>query len=211
MENLAIIRFAEEAKAYQAFSELKTLLDAGAFNVHEAAVVVAGPSGALDVKDSIGFDKNEGSSTGSLIGLLVGILGGPFGILLGWLAGSALGSTVDAAREAGAVTALSWVGRAIPPGGTGVIAMLGEPTTDALDAMVARLGGNVQRFSADVVHNELESAHQADLAARAAAEKSMADARAKARQAKWDEVKVKAKGIFAKHGGAGTGSTGSAT
>jgi uncharacterized membrane protein len=199
MENLAIVRFAEEAKAYQAFSELKTLLDARAFDVHEAAVVTAGPSGSLDVKDSIGFDKNSGSSAGSLIGLLVGILGGPFGVLLGWLAGSALGSTVDAAREAGAVTALSWVGRAIPPGATGVIIMLTEPTPDALDAMVKRLGGSIQRFSASMVHDELESVHQADLAARAAAEKSMADARAKARQAKWDEVKAKAKGIFAHH------------
>jgi uncharacterized membrane protein len=199
MENLAILRFAEEAKAYQAFSELKTLLDAGAFKLHEAAVVVAGPSGALDVKDSIGFDKTSGSSAGSLIGLLIGIVGGPFGVLVGWLAGGAIGSTVDAAREAGAVTALSWVARAIPAGATGVIAILDEPTTDALDAMVARIGGNVQRFSADKVHDELETVHQADLAARAAAEKAMADARSKARQAKWDEVKVKAKSIFARH------------
>jgi uncharacterized membrane protein len=199
MENLVIVRFDQDAKAYQALTEIKTLAGTGAFQLHEAAVVVAQADGSLQIKDSVGLAKTEGTDAGSLIGLLVGILGGPFGMLLGWLAGTAIGASVDAEDTAGAASALAWVGRAMTPGSTGTIAILDEPTPDVIDTMAKRLGGSVDRVSANAVHDALESAQQADLAARAAAEKSMLEASAKARQAKWDELKTKALHLFSRH------------
>jgi uncharacterized membrane protein len=199
MDNLAILRFQEPAKAYQAFTELKALAGAGAFELHEAAVVAADGSGALATKDSVGLDATAGADTGSLIGILLGILGGPLGVLLGWLTGSAVGASLDAAHADDAAAALSWVGRALPPGATGVIAILTEPTADALDAMVGRLGGTVERQSAAAVHDALESANQAEVAARAAADKTMREARAGAIHSKWEEVKASVKKIFAPH------------
>jgi uncharacterized membrane protein len=199
MENLVIVRFDQDAKAYQALTEIKTLSATGAFLLHEAAVVVAQADGSLEIKDSVGLAKTDGTDTGSLIGLLVGILGGPFGMLLGWLAGSAIGASVDADDAAGAAAALAWVGRAMAPGSTGTIAIVDEPTPDVIDAMATRLGGSVDRVSADAVHDALESAQQADFAARAAAAKSMLEASAKARRAKWDELKEKALHLFSSH------------
>jgi uncharacterized membrane protein len=199
MENLAILRFDAEAKAYQAFTEIKTLSEAAAFDLHEAAVVTANAEGALAIKDSIGFDSTSGADAGSLIGLILGLLGGPFGLLLGWLTGGAIGASVDAAGAANGAATLAWVGRAIAPGTTGLIAMLSEPTNDALDAMVGRLGGTVDRFSADAVHDALESTRQAEIAARAAADRAMHEAKARDRQAKWEEVKASAKKFFAPH------------
>jgi uncharacterized membrane protein len=199
MENLVTVRFDQDAKAYQALSEIKTLAATGAFNLHEAAVVAARADGSLEIMDSVGVGKTDGANTGSLIGILVGILGGPFGVLLGWLAGTAIGASVDADDTAGAAAALGWVGRAMKPGTTGTIAILDEPAPDVIDAMVARLGGSIDRVSANAVHDALESAHQADLAARAAAAKSMQEASEKARRAKWDELRQKAMHLFERH------------
>ena len=130
---------------------------------------------------------------------MVGILGGPLGVLLGWFTGTALGASVDAAHTVGAASALSSVGRHLVPGTTAVIAMVGEPTRDALDAMVARLGGTVERESAAAVHDALESARQAEIAARAAADKAMRDTKAKAAHSNWEDVKASVRGLFGGH------------
>lgn len=196
MENLAILRFSQSATAYQAFTELKTLDSTAAVGVHEAAVVVCRDDRTLEARDTVGFDRAGGTNVGSLLGLLLGIAGGPFGVLLGWLAGGAIGSTVDVSNAADAASALQWVGRSLSPGETALIAILSEPTLDALDAMAHRLGGAVTRFSANVVQSELDALADAEVAARAAADKVMRDAKSAARHARWQEIKASALAKF---------------
>lgn len=189
MESLAILRFPLPATAYQAFTELKALASTAAINIHEAAVVVRRDDRSLEAKDTVGFDRADGTNLGSLLGLVIGIIGGPFGLLLGWLTGGAIGATVDATNAAEAASALQWVGSSLTPGETALIAILSEPTPDALDTMAQRLGGTVDRFAASTVQSELEALAEAEAAARDAAEKAMRDARSATRHAKWQEIK----------------------
>jgi len=196
MDNLAILRFDSDSKAYQAFSELKAIADAGAVNLHEAAVVIAGTDGTLEMKDSVGFDQQGATNTGSLIGILLGIVGGPLGVLFGWLAGGAVGATLDAAEVSGAARALNWVGNSLPAGTTAVFVLLGEPTPDALDALASRLGGSVERSSAAAVHEAMNAAKRAESAARTAAHATLRDAKPETGHGKWEDVKASIKKLF---------------
>jgi uncharacterized membrane protein len=196
MENLAILKFSQPATSYQAFTELKALAGTAAIDIHEAAVVVCRDDRTLEARDTVGFDRADGTNVGSLLGLVIGIVGGPFGLLLGWLTGGAIGAAVDVSQAADAASALQWVGRTLSPGETALIAILSEPTEDALNGMVQRLDGTVVRFSASAVQSELDALAEAEAAARAAADKAMRDAKSAARHAKWQEVKAAALAKF---------------
>jgi uncharacterized membrane protein len=190
MDNLVLVTFDSEAKAYQGLSELKQLHESDAVELHEGAVVVRASDGGLVVKDSIGFDAGSGATTGSIVGMFVGLLAGPLGLLLGWLTGGLLGADADAARSAETSSALAFVGGALPPGSTALIAAVTEPTVDALDAVVKRLGGYAVRQPAETVHNAIVAAQQAEATARESARKVMDDAAAGEWHKRWEEVKA---------------------
>jgi uncharacterized membrane protein len=189
VDNLALITFDSEAKAYQGLSQVKQLASAGAVELEEAAVVVRTPEGGLATKDAVGFEPN-GVATGSIIGMLVGFLGGPVGVLLGWLTGGLIGATADLASSAEAASALAFLGSRIPPGSTALIAALNEPTPDALDALVRGLGGQIVRQPAAAVQEAIASAREAEAAAREAAEKAIHRGKPGDWHSKWEDVKA---------------------
>ncbi|MBV9949956.1 MAG: DUF1269 domain-containing protein [Myxococcales bacterium] len=190
MDNLALITFDDEAKTYQALSELKRLEQTGAVDLEEAAVVVRERDGTLAIKDAVGVDMS-GASTGSIIGLLVGLFAGPVGLLLGWVTGGLIGATADVARTTQTTSLLTFLGTQIPVGTTALIAALSEPTTDALDALVQRLGGKAVRHPAAAVQEAIASAQAAERAARDAAHKVMHEDRPKGDwHSKWEDVKA---------------------
>jgi uncharacterized membrane protein len=197
MDNLVLVTFDSEAKAYQGLSELKELHARSAVALHEAAVVVRVADGGLVVKDSVGFDKDAGAATGSIVGMFIGLLGGPLALLLGWLAGGLIGASTDVVRTAEATSSLAFVGNALPPGSTALIATLTEPTPDALDALFRRLGGQVVRQSAESVHAAIVAAGQAQAAAQESARRAMREKTVGDWKSKWEEIRTSLKRTFA--------------
>jgi uncharacterized membrane protein len=195
MDTLALITFDSEAKAYQGLSELKHLVEAGAIELEEAAVVQRDVDKGLIFKDAVGFDPS-GASTGSIIGMLVGLLAGPIGLLFGWLTGGLIGASADASRAADATSSLSYLGSRLPVGGTALIAALHEPTADAVNALVRRLGGEIVRQPADEVQQAIAAARRAEVAAREAARKSLNERKEGIGHSKWQEAKSALKRAF---------------
>jgi len=81
-KNVVSISFADQSKAYQAFTELKNLSAAGAISVDSAAIVVRDKDGAVSFPDGIDEVTGAGFAGGGLVGMLVGVLGMGVAIIL---------------------------------------------------------------------------------------------------------------------------------
>jgi len=90
-ENVIAVSFSEDANAYEALSRLKELNAKGEVGVRGAALVARGEDGKVVVKDQIGGESLEATTTGGLLGLVVGVLGGPLGVLVGGATGVLVG------------------------------------------------------------------------------------------------------------------------
>jgi uncharacterized membrane protein len=168
-ENVVIIRFDEESKAYEALSVLKECDADGRIELESAAVVKRQEDGELKIQDSADNVGLENTVGGSLIGMLVGVLGGPVGVLVGWGGGALIGGAFDLDRMETSDEALTVLGKAIPPESTAVIACVDEPVVEVIDAEAYKLGGDLTRRSVSDVLAELSAAEEAaDAAARAA-------------------------------------------
>jgi uncharacterized membrane protein len=186
-ENVVVVRFTEPSKAYQALSELKQSDADGHIELKSAAVVERAAQGELKIADSADNVGLVGTASGSLIGLLVGVLGGPVGLLLGWGAGAVVGGSFDMDRAEESDEALGVLGRAIPPGSTGLIADVTEPEVELIDAKMDALGGDVTRRSVVDVVAELGTAHEAAEAAAREARRTVREKRKAEMTADLDE------------------------
>lgn len=169
MENVVIVRFTEESKAYEALSVLRNADVEGRIALRSAAVVERTPDGSLRTPEGTDNLGPVGTASGSLLGMLIGVLGGPVGVLAGWGAGAVVGGTFDILRAVKSDEALTELSRAIPAGSTAVIATAAEPAVEVIDVEMAKLGGEVTRRPVGEVMDELELAEAAaDAAAREA-------------------------------------------
>jgi uncharacterized membrane protein len=172
-ENVVVVQFDEQSKAYQALSVLKESDAQGRIGLESAAVVQRGADGELTIPDSADNAALVGTASGSLIGMLVGVLGGPVGVLVGWGAGALMGGAFDLERADKSDEALSVLSRAIPPGSAAVIASIEEPAIEVVDAQMAQLGGTVTRRPQYEVVNELDAAEDAAEAAAREARRTL--------------------------------------
>ena len=78
-DNVLVVGFADDDRAYEAMTILNELASQGQIGLDEAAVVARGGDGHIDVKDQVANDGFAGTASGGLVGLLIGILGGPLG------------------------------------------------------------------------------------------------------------------------------------
>lgn len=195
MESVIAVTFADDAKAYEALTQLKELDSQGQVDLTEAAVVVRNEDGKLDTKDEIGGHQISGTATGGLVGLVVGILGGPFGVLIGGAVGLLIGSLFDDHDEGDTESALAEISHAVKVGHPALLAQVTEPSPDVLDSALDALGGTVVRRSLDEVEAEIAAAEDAQKAARRAArEHLIKQRRAQAKEkidAKIEELKAK--------------------
>ena len=171
MENNVItIAFAEDAKAYQALSDLKRAVVAGQLEVVAAAVVHRNADGQFTLKDGATDGSATGAAvTGTLIGSLIGILAGPLGVLLGASSGALLGTAVGLDKATATSSVIEQMMRAVPIGASVVVAQVNEVTHEALDKLVLDLGGVIVRRPADAVLAEVEAEADArDAAAKEA-------------------------------------------
>jgi uncharacterized membrane protein len=176
-ENVIVVQFDEQSKAYQALSVLKESDAEGRIGLESAAVVQRGVDGELTIPDSADNAALVGTASGSLIGMLVGVLGGPVGVLVGWGAGALMGGAFDLERADTSDEALSVLSRAIPPGSAAVIASVEEPAIEVVDAQMAQLNGTVTRKPQWEVMNELDAAEEAAEAAAREARRTLREQR----------------------------------
>lgn len=193
MENVVVVRFTEQSKAYEALSVLKQCDADGRIGLESAAIVERGPNGELNIPEGTDNDELVGMASGSLIGMLIGILGGPVGVLVGWGSGAVTGGAFDLVRSDKSEEALTVLGRGIPSGSTAVIASVTEPAVEVIDGEMAKLDGEVTRRPVPEVMAEVEAAEDAADAAAAEARKALREKRKAALQAGFEEKQGKVK------------------
>jgi uncharacterized membrane protein len=182
VDNVVVVTFTEQSKAYQALSVLKQCDAEGRIALASAAVVERTPEGQLRTPEGAENLGPIGMASGSLLGMLIGVLGGPVGVLVGWGSGALVGGAFDIDRAAKSEEALTTFGTAIPQGSTAVMATVSEPAVEVIDGEMAKLGGEVTRRPVFEVVDELE-------AAEFAAEKAALEARRELHKKRTTEMK----------------------
>jgi uncharacterized membrane protein len=202
-ENVVLVTFDEESKAYQAASALKEASGEGRIELHAVAVVQRAEDGTLRVKEGDADDFPAGTwtggivggTTGGIIGLTLGTLGGPLGILLGGTSGMLLGSLIDMDDADRAESVLATMARAIEPTKTGLIADVTEPAIEVVDSEMGRMGGEVVRRPVVDVEAEIAAAEDA---ARAAEEEAQRKLREERKAERKEKVQEKVESLKAK-------------
>jgi uncharacterized membrane protein len=166
IDNVVVVEFTEQSKAYQGLSVLKECDAEGRIALASAAVVERTPDGTLRIPEGQENLGPIGMASGSLLGMLIGVLGGPVGVLVGWGSGALIGGVFDIDRLDKSDEALTVFGRSIPQGSTAVMATVSEPAVEVIDGEMAKLGGKVTRRPVAEVVSELEASEAAaDIAA----------------------------------------------
>jgi uncharacterized membrane protein len=192
-DNVVLVGFAEQSKAYQALSSLRQADDAGQLEVRAAALLERGPDGVVRVPDGGDVAPGVAIAGGGLIGLLIGVLGGPLGVLLGTSTGILTGSVAAAAHAGDQDIALAAISGQIEPGRTVLVAEVGEVATEVVDTAMSALGGTVTRRSAAEVYDEIQSAKAAQDAAEAEARRVLREQRRAEHKDQWEQLKNKIK------------------
>ena len=165
-QNVVLISFAQESKAYQALSELKGAAVSGQLQVQNAAVMQRAVDGTFSIKDGASDGGGTtGPLTGTLVGSLIGMLAGPLGMLFGGVYGALVGSAVSADKLQDRASVLDQMMQAMPPGSTTLIATVGEDSPDALNGISDTLAGVVLRRPLAVVQEEVAAQEEATIAA----------------------------------------------
>ena len=189
-QNVIVLSFPEEAKAYQALSELKAAGGGDQLELVNAAVVHRDSAGVLHVKDGAS-DGGVTSAplTGTMIGALVGMLAGPLGMLLGSASGALIGSAVSVDKATDRLSVLEQMMQSIPNGATTLIATVGEVANDVVDTLAQGLGGTVLRRPLAVVEAEVEAQTEAQVAAAREARRVLRDKQGDEWRDKFDDWK----------------------
>jgi uncharacterized membrane protein len=194
-DNVIVVAFAEDDRAYEAMTTLNELASQGQIGLAEAAVVIRDDDGRIDVKDRVAKDDFMGTASGGLVGLLVGVLGGPLGVLLGGATGLAAGSLFDLADADDTDSALTEVSKTVKAGRTSLLAQVVEQSPEVVDAAMARLSGSVVRRPVSEVEAEIAAAEdaqrEAKRKARSELRKARHEKRAEEAHAKVEELKAK--------------------
>jgi uncharacterized membrane protein len=194
-DNIVVVGFAEDDRAYEALTTLKELASQGQIGLDEAAVLVRDDDGHIVVKDEITGPEYAGTASGGLVGLLIGILGGPLGVLLGGATGLAVGSLFDLADAEDSDSVLSEVSKTIKVGRTSLLAQVAEQSPEVVDSAMGRLTGTVVRRSVADVEAEIAAAEEAQREAKRKARAQLRQARRDKRHAdahaKVEELKAK--------------------
>ena len=168
-QNVVVLSFAEESRAFEALSLLKNAVGPQ-LKLHNAVVVQRDAQGMLNIRDQ----ASDGAVArvalnGTLIGALVGMLAGPLGILLGGVYGTVFGDAVALDRAEDRASVVDQIGTVIPQGSTALIAQVDEADVAAVDAIAKQLEATLLRRPLEAVQAEVRAQKEAhDVAAQAA-------------------------------------------
>jgi uncharacterized membrane protein len=198
-DNVLVVSFGEDPEndknAYQALTDLKQLDSQGQIKITGAAVVTRDLDGRVESKSEVGNDPYAGTAGGGVIGLLIGIIGGPLGMLLGGTYGALVGSLFDVDEVETTESVLGEISKQVQPTRTALLAQVTEQSPEAIDAAIARLGGEVLRRPAVDIEEEIAAAQEAQRKAKREARKELHKARVEKSKedahAKVEELKSK--------------------
>lgn len=156
-QNVVVLSFAEESRAFEALSLLKNAVGPQ-LKLHNAVVVQRDAQGMLNIRDQ----ASDGAVArvalnGTLIGALVGMLAGPLGILLGGVYGAVFGDAVALDRAEDRASVVDQIGTVIPQGSTALIAQVDEADVAAVDAIAKQLEATLLRRPLEAVQAEVRA------------------------------------------------------
>ena len=156
MDNVVLVTFEDEGKAYEEFNRLKDNEATADFTILEMAVV-KNVDGAIMVPDGYqdGYDETDNTAFGGVIGAVVGLLGGPVGVLLGAGIGLVAGMAMDDKDIDDDDSLMEYCASELTPGATALVMLAKEDSEDALDAQFDETC-IIYRWDADEVNAEVE-------------------------------------------------------
>ncbi|MFF7190342.1 histidine kinase [Streptomyces sp. NPDC008222] len=169
-ENVVVFRFAEQASAYQALSELKQL-GGPTVEVMGAMLVERRLDGTVRIPEGVATGAGEGTLAGGLVGSVVGLLGGPLGVVLGWGTGALVGGGADWRRATENSGLVALVADEVSAGSTVLVAEVAERDTAAIDLLAMRFDAVLERRPAERVRAEAKAVREAQEAAEREAAK----------------------------------------
>ena len=194
-ENVVVVNFPDDSKAYEAMTSVRELDSQGQLRLRAAAVVARDADGGVLVKDQTGDDGLEGVATGGILGLLIGILGGPLGVLIGGATGLLVGSLFDLEDSEQSESVLGEISASVHAGRTALLAEVQEQSHAVLDAAMSHLDGEVLRRPVADVEAEISAAAEAQRTAKRQARKELREHRQAEHKAqvnaKVEELKAK--------------------
>lgn len=194
MDEMLVVVFDSENKAYEGSKVLQELQNEGSINLYAKAVIARDADGKVEVKQE-GDTGPVGTAVGLLTGSLIGMIGGPVGLAIGAYAGTVGGLVYDLAKAGISEDFLFEVEKSLLPGKAAVVAEVWEEWTLPVDTRMEALGGVVfRRARGDVIDAHIERdavALDAELAElKDERDQATGDARAKL-QAKVDKTKAR--------------------
>ena len=194
MEQMLVVVFDNELKAYDGSSALSELESEGSISVYGRAVIKKDDDGKVTVKQT-GEEFPARTLGGTAIGSLIGLLGGPIGFGIGAMTGTFAGAIWDMNRAGINGDFLDDVYTKLTPGKWALVADISEEWETPVDARMAALGGTVFRTERQKFGHEQHSKDVAAIKARIArlkAEQAKAGADQKAKiQLKIDNLNKK--------------------
>ena len=208
MDNMLVIVFDSETKAYEGTKALQELQHEGSIKLLAKAVIARDASGKVEVRQTQDISPS-GTAVGLLAGSLIGLIAGPVGVAIGAGAGTLGGLTYDLADMGVEKDFLIEAEKSLQPGKAAVVAEVIEDWTLPLDNRMKSLGGVVlRRTREDVVSaqntrdiaeinadiDEMEAEYnKATGEAKAKLQKQIDEAKSKLQAAK-DNFKAKVEG-----------------
>lgn len=190
-QNILVLGFDEDSKAYQALSVLKHSAAQGRLGLEDCVVVERDARGTLHVREQASAAAGmPGTAVGGLLGAVIGLLGGPLGVLLGGTAGLLFGSASDYDRAEYEQSLMAQMAELIPAGTTGVIAIVTEAAEEVVNGDMRQFDAVVLRSPVSDVQAEISAQAEAAMAAERAARKVLRAQHAKDRHTKFDDWRV---------------------
>lgn len=151
MDNMLVIVFDSETKAYEGIKALQELQQEDSINLLAKAVIARDASGKVAVRQTEDISPSA-TAVGLLTGSLIGLIGGPVGVAIGAGAGTAAGLAYDLGDIGVEKDFLDEAGQSLQPGKAAIVAEVIEDWTLPLDTRMQSLGGTViRRTREDVV------------------------------------------------------------
>lgn len=158
MENVIALTFGDDEHARDAVRALQSLHRSGDIRLEAVAIVERLQDGRAIVREHAESSQLRGTAGGGIVGAVVGLLTGPVGLLVGEASGAVVGSLVDLADAESSEDLLRWLGRAVPRGHVGAIAVVAESTPVAVDALASERGAVPLRRPRAAVELEIAGA-----------------------------------------------------
>lgn len=198
MENVVSVSFEVESEAYQAMSILKRNAVNDLYVISQAALIKKN-NGVMITED--GFDTGvataDDTHMGGLVGGLLGIVGGPVGMLLSGSLGALTGSVIDSMEAGQGATLLEKVSEQFVDGETGILMLVQENSTAALDMELSKFKTTVVREDAAEVAEEVKHAEELEREMERDARKKLREEKKEEHKQAVEERRTKMKNDFA--------------